>query len=206
MFSRVLSDESRKENNFNIAVERSRYDNHPYTLPKYSCDPCAVFSFFSRQRVFGKPVKVGKEYKNAFFADLTSINYFHTYVIGLLMLGSIGKQLDCKEKKRFKTYVDIDGLYLIEDGEKKRITNGDFRYVVSPKGGLYIFINMNGGSYHNSMRASQPVQCAGCIRIQNGKIESIDNRSGHYCPTKENFLRTLGGLYAAGFIYPETRI
>lgn len=193
-------------------ITSNNYDNSvPETLPTYSYTPSSIHSFFVKQKELGKPVKVGKKYTNAFFDDLASIDYMHTYVTGMLLPricggGGIGHEFDTQEKKQYKANSDEYGLYRMIEGKKHYIPNGDYRYVVSPKGGLYIFPLRLENVYHNGVRASQPVQCAGGMTIKNGQITLIDNGSGHYRPTQKQFFRTLGGLYAANLIDEDTKI
>ena len=185
------------------AINRNRYENNPMSLSSYSYSPLLMQSFFVKQTEFGKPVKPGKVYSNAFFSNLASVHYFHTYLSGILTLGfhgGVGKQLLATEKKQFKTHCDAGGLYQLNNNNKEYIKNGLYRYVVSPKGGLYILTDKDNTCFHNAIRASQPVQCAGEVMIINNQIEIIGNESGHYRPTREQLLRTVGGLYAAGFL------
>ncbi|CAM2822523.1 hypothetical protein [Legionella worsleiensis] len=192
------------------AIKRNEYENNPTSLPSYSYSPLFMRSFFSKQTEFGKPVKPGKTYPNAFFSNLATVHFYHTYLSGILTFGwqgGIGKQMMQTEKKQFKTYRDEEGLYQLNNDNKEYIANGMYRYVVSPKGGLYILTDKNMTScFHNSIRASQPVQSAGQIMIINNNIETISNSSGHYRPTREQFLRTVGGLYAAGFLDLTVRV
>lgn len=180
----------------------NRYENKPF-VSKHSYFPKSFQPLFSSQSELGKPVKIDKEYKNAFFSNLATVNYFHTYISGIFtlgLIGGIGKQFKTEEKKKYKTYADTDGLYQLIDDQKRYIPNGFYRYIVSPKGGLYILTDDIHNAFHNSIRGSQPVQCAGEVMIRNGKIGMIGNQSGHYRPTRAQLVRTLGGLYAAGLI------
>ncbi len=191
------------------AITRNRYQNNPTSLPSYSYGPLLLQSFFSKQTVFGKPVKPGKAYPNAFFSNLATVHYVHTYLSGILTLGfhgGVGKQFLKKEKKQFKTYCDSEGLYQLINDNKVYIKDGSYRYVVSPKGGLYILTEKENNCFHNAIRASQPVQCAGEVMIINNQIKEIGNQSGHYRPSREQLLRTVGGLYAAGFLNLDVEI
>lgn len=176
------------------ALSKNTYTNVPSASQTYSLLPKCVDSLF-RQSEFGKPMKKGKKYPNVFFTDLASVQRLLTYGC------RTGKQFSTTEKKKFKTYVDESGLYQLCDATKNYIKDGSHLYIVSPKGGLYIFPFSEGREYfHNSIRASQPVQCAGQLIIENKKIIKINNGSGHYKPTTEQLLRTVGGLFAAGFV------
>ena len=175
----------------------------------YSYSPLLFQSFFAKQTEFGKAVKPGKIYPNAFFSNLASIYYFHTYLSGVLTAGyhgGRGKQFSTVEKKKFKVHCDAEGLYQLTNNNKEYIKTGLYRYVVSPKGSLYILTEENNNYFHNTLRASQPVQCAGKVMIRKGKIIIIGNESGHYRPNEEQLLRTIGGLYAAGFLKLDVQV
>ena len=173
------------------------------------CFSLIIESFTSKQTKFGKPMKPEKKYPNAFFSDLAYVDYSHTYLPGILTAGAfdgVGKQYSEAEKKQFKVYGDAGGLYQINNNNKKYIADNVYRYIVSPKGGLYIFTNEIDNCFHNAMRASQPVQCAGMVWINNNQISSIDNASGHYLPTEKQLLRTIDGLYTAGFLNSNVNV
>lgn len=181
---------------------KNRYENNP-TVSKHAWLPKVFQPLFSIQRELGKPVKVGNEYKNPAFSNLATVDYLHTYVWGTITLGffhGTGKQFNTEEKKKYKTHIDDNGLYQIIENKKRYIANGEYRYIISPKGGLYILTDYEKNTFHNSIRASQPVQCAGGITIIDGEIYGINNASGHYKPTLTHLLKAIGGLYAAGFI------
>jgi hypothetical protein len=44
---------------------------------------------------------------------------------------------------------------------------------------------------HSSFNAGKDVVCAGMIRIHNGVLQSVDNNSGHYKPTRDNLFELL---------------
>lgn len=183
------------------AVDESYYDHTPYIEPARHYLPAFMQPYFSSQSELGKPVKEGKSYPNPFFDDLASIAYFHTY----LMLRK-GKEFTTAAKKPFKTHIDQNGLYQLCNEQQQYLEDGVYRYIVSPKGGFYILPHQEAHVFHNAIRASQPVQCAGGVWIQNRRIMQIDNASGHYQPTQEQLLRTCGGLYAAGLMDAETKV
>lgn len=96
------------------------------------------------------------------------------------------------EKGYFKNPTATDLMQSIEGNYiylNKQKANGTFTYVLD-KNGKIIFgkrSNPNG----SNLRSPHPtliggknpkVQCAGIITFKNGKIDSIDNRSGHYRP------------------------
>ena len=68
-------------------------------------------------------------------------------------------------------------------------------WVMSPSGQMYAGPHMCGGIHHSSFLAGAPVQSAGEIRANRGKIEFISAKSGHYMLTAEHLawaIETLG--------------
>jgi hypothetical protein len=152
----------------------------------------------SKQSVYGKPLKLDKQYPNAYFTNLAHEHFFYTYIFRIFTLGFFdGKAFTSAEKKKYKVYGDDIGLYQYYNGNKHYLEDGDYLYIVSPKGGLYA---LKEKVRHNAVRAAQPVQCAGHTTIKNKQIVLIKNDSGHYCPTTEQFYRTVRGLYVAKLI------
>ena len=84
-------------------------------------------------------------------------------------------------------------------GALKPLPDGCYLYGVSPKGALYID---HRGAYgtHATMMGFRPVQAAGWVAIANHRVVSIDNLSGHYLPTEEQFLQTVVDLQVAGLV------
>lgn len=183
------------------------YPHAPDVTQNYSYMPYFK-SLFATQAELGKPVKVGKTYTNAFFDDLAPVHYFFTYIAGFLsggLYGGKGAQLNAQQKRQYKICADENGRCFFKNNSTAKIPSGYYRYIVSPKGGLYIF-DADPSLFHNSIRGSQPVQCAGSLYLNNGFITRIDNSSGHYRPSRSQFMRTLGGLYAARFIDEGTKV
>jgi hypothetical protein len=56
------------------------------------------------------------------------------------------------------------------------------------------------GAYwnHSSFNAGKDVVCAGMIRIHNGVLQSIDNNSGHYKPSRQHLFELLSIFQAEG--------
>lgn len=184
-----------------------KYHNAPDVIQSYSYIPYFKHLFASQPEL-GKPVKIGKTYANAFFDDLAPVHYFFTYIAGFLSGGCIGgkgAQLNSEQKRPFKIHADKNGCCYFKQNPTEKIPNGQYRYIVSPKGGVYIF-DADPSLFHNSIRGSQPVQSAGSLYLDNGFITRIDNSSGHYRPSRTQFMRALGGLYAAKFIDEGTKV
>ncbi|WP_342358420.1 hypothetical protein [Terrarubrum flagellatum] len=55
-------------------------------------------------------------------------------------------------------------------------------YVVSAEGNLHVSSHSAGLRHHSSLLAGAPVACAGEIKVDNGRIMMLTNKSGHYVP------------------------
>lgn len=172
------------------------YKNTPEIPTSYSYVP-VLTRLLSTQSELGNPVKTRENkpdgYSNIFFSNLVTAQT-------LAFRGR--KQLTTEEKKKYKTYLDKEKgcLYRLINDIKTNVPNGIYSYIVSPKGGVYIFE----GEDHGSIRGFQPVQCAGEVLIRNGKIYVINMAAKDYFCNWDQYFRTLGGLYAAGFIDEKT--
>jgi hypothetical protein len=72
--------------------------------------------------------------------------------------------------------------------------NGDV-YAVSGEGKFYSF---HGDTIHSEFFSGDPVLSAGILVAKDGKIQAIDNRSGHYIPTWRNLLQAVKLLQKEG--------
>lgn len=155
----------------------------------------------SQQSEFGKPVKMGKTYRNASFSELVAVSSSISRTLTWGWINGHGKQLTPQEKKKYKVHVDNNGLYqLNEEGQKKYLIGGEYSYIVTPKGGFYLFDKGDRTLTHSSIRASHPVQAAGNLSISNKRIEKITPTSNYYLTTWEQLIKVVGGLYVAGFV------
>lgn len=71
----------------------------------------------------------------------------------------------------------------LADTQLKRTQNfgsGTATFVVSPSGKLYIGEHIPGEEYHSTLLSGGSARCAGMIKIDNGKIDWITNKTGHY--------------------------
>lgn len=144
------------------------------------------------QTVMGKDPKKDKKYppfQTGFLAE-QSLRYFNSDVISKVPL------LTSQEKKKFKVRKEQGVLSC----GLQEIKTGNYLYVVSPKGSLYIIPfhkQMNGGStHHSTIRAGQPVLCAGELEIAKDEktghmeISKLSLYSGHYQPSATNLAFT----------------
>lgn len=56
----------------------------------------------------------------------------------------------------------------------------------------------NAVTYHSSFMGGVPVQCAGMIRVEAGKVTKLSTASGHYQPSNTDLVRMLEFLKTAG--------
>ena len=67
-------------------------------------------------------------------------------------------------------------------------------YVLSANKNFHVSDQEVGRRHHSSLLAGLPVAGAGEIRVVNGTITGITNRSGHYCPSIDHFLQVIHHL------------
>ncbi|TGW15678.1 hypothetical protein [Candidatus Hepatobacter penaei] len=94
------------------------------------------------------------------------------------------------------------------EGSSSRTTLKASMYVMTAKKGLILVPESlkdkpspdNILNTHSAFLLDQPVTCAGYIRIQAGKIVSIDNKSGHYAPTIKHLHQAIQYLAKEGVL------
>lgn len=93
----------------------------------------------------------------------------------------------------------------LETGGGGAVRGGDFiegdPYVLSPDNKFYC-INYR-STIHSEFLGGDCVQGAGLIVVKDGKVQAIDNRSGHYHPTWKNLHQTVVYLEALGVFNAE---
>lgn len=62
------------------------------------------------------------------------------------------------------------------------------------------------GVAHSSMNSAMPVFCAGDVKIENGKLLTITDRSGHYAPSLYNIYNALNYFKKRGIDISETKV
>jgi hypothetical protein len=71
-------------------------------------------------------------------------------------------------------------------------------FVLSPRGRLYVGQHKIGVIHHSSFLAGKDVAGAGEIKIVDGRVEGITNKSGHYQPHYDHLRQTLKRLRRGG--------
>ncbi|MBD2509096.1 hypothetical protein H6G91_17675 [Nostoc muscorum FACHB-395] len=76
-------------------------------------------------------------------------------------------------------------------------------FVLSPDGKFYADAHTEGEYHHSSALAGIPIKGAGAIKVINGQLEAIADKSGHYKPNMHQMYTTLTHLEKLG-VNPET--
>ncbi len=71
-------------------------------------------------------------------------------------------------------------------------------FVMSPGGELHMASHKIGKYHHSSLLAGVPVAAAGTIKASGGNINILNDKSGHYMPTKANMMQVLHMLKTHG--------
>ncbi len=85
-------------------------------------------------------------------------------------------------------------LNTLQSAGKGDDTVGMHAYVWDKHGDIYTANHAGGSLHHSSFTSGSKVKCAGMIRVNNGKVRTVTNDSGHYQPGKRyllNFVRYL---------------
>ena len=110
---------------------------------------------------------------------------------------------DSTAAKQGLTKIKIDGGKLITaDGTPLDTTKmvtmqsgpGAAIYVMSVEGNIHVHSHAVGHYHHSSLLAGAPVAGAGEIKVSNGRITWLSNKSGHYKAGRDNLLQVLAVL------------
>ncbi|WP_190936108.1 hypothetical protein [Nostoc sp. FACHB-133] len=105
------------------------------------------------------------------------------------------------------TWTDAFGDDLSSEGMKaiNAPDNGNdwMIFVLSPDGKFYADAHTEGEYHHSSALAGIPIKGAGAIKVINGQLEAIADKSGHYKPNMHQIYTTLMHLEKLG-VNPET--
>lgn len=74
-------------------------------------------------------------------------------------------------------------------------------YVMSQEGHLHVSSHSVGNRHHSSLLAGRDVAGAGELKVTDGKLTWLSNKSGHYCPDALQLLQTLHHIQKAGVHY-----
>jgi hypothetical protein len=118
------------------------------------------------------------------------------------------KYFRTEEKKELKVKLEGDVVKRHLDDEKMPCDR--YIFVITKKGGLYARKRVDDDGCeikHSSFKAGKAVMCAGEIEVDaNGKITSINHKSGHYMPNKFHLAEGVRWLLDNGFIKEDCRV
>jgi len=99
------------------------------------------------------------------------------------------------ERMKYRVYVNDKGELVDRDGKvfgSDSLREHESLYVIGTDGALYVMDStVVGDFHHSSFLAGGDVVAAGMIEIIRGKIDYIDNSSGHYMPSNRTLDRIL---------------
>lgn len=110
---------------------------------------------------------------------------------------------DAMKREKFKVFFNEGKKACHYDSNTKSfvaIQSGSkgSRFVLSMSNKLYVAADRYSGDqdvkFHSSFMAGRPVQCAGHMWFKNGKLEKMQNSSGHYQPTDLSMVKVLNHL------------
>jgi len=81
-----------------------------------------------------------------------------------------------------------------------------YAYVWSRDGVIFTNIHQTGQIHHSSLLSGKKVKCSGMIAVENGKVRSVDNNSGHYKPQFRHLRNFVRFLQAGGVLAPNARV
>jgi filamentous hemagglutinin len=96
-----------------------------------------------------------------------------------------------EQQKKAQVFVGRDGQLTFANG---KLADGDWIFVVDQNGRIIASPPVVGRIHHSSLAAGQPVTMAGTIYIENGRLHTITNSSGHFRPDTDAFRKFLGNL------------
>lgn len=146
-----------------------------------------------------------------------------------LTLTAHGKAKDAKYALKYLTPEEREAYRLIPyqghlvklqqqgENEKRQLRVNDFTtdrkkkpgvkrigiFVVSLQGDIFVGDKENGHFHHSSFLPDQPVMFAGTLLCNKGKIEYMDNLSGHFQPKMPQVIQARTYLRAAGVLNKE---
>lgn len=120
--------------------------------------------------------------------------------------GSAVRYLDQSERAAFKLTVKDGKLYdaeghLFDTSDATSLHSRDPRaiFVMDQEGVIYAFTrHVQGKFHHSSFLAGGDVAGAGELKVSNGDLKLISNKSTHYCPTRDMTIQVAKELRARG--------
>ena len=117
-------------------------------------------------------------------------------------------EYDTTPEAQQKTLVNISGTLTRSDSKNTPVDTGEsvtFQtgkgweiFVMSPSGELHMASHKIGKYHHSSLLAGGPTSAAGSIKASGGKIQELNNKSGHYQPGPQQMRQALHRFHSAG--------
>jgi hypothetical protein len=104
---------------------------------------------------------------------------------------------------RFSNTTPYASLYLENFDTKYYAAHaheGSAIFVVTAKGDMFAGSSEACKFYHSSMVAGSAVMYAGSMKVTFGQLKEIDNRSGHYMPTRQHVMQLLDFFNECGVL------
>jgi hypothetical protein len=131
-------------------------------------------------------------------------------IFGLAEANKAVVYLDDSERAQLALSVGEDGKLYDADGNLFDTTGAPGNkaiWVMDKDGNLYAATTQDVGTFqHSSILAGKPVAGAGEIEVSNGEIVSINDKSGHYLPTREFTMRAVNHLRSQGVNISDSQI
>jgi hypothetical protein len=96
-----------------------------------------------------------------------------------------------EQQKKAQVYVREDGQLGFANG---KLADGEWIFVVDKTGRMMASRAEQGKVHHSSLSGGEPVLMAGDFKIQDGKLTTISNKSGHFRPDEHAFQQFLAEL------------
>lgn len=119
------------------------------------------------------------------------------------------------EGQRSERFVDIkDGkMYAMSldrhlNLSRDPITTPDegWAFVIDSAENIYVYKHSTGKVHHSTATAGRPVVCAGMIKLEEGQVVYVTDKSGHYRPTPRHMLAALRIMNKKGVVSEETKL
>jgi hypothetical protein len=122
-------------------------------------------------------------------------------------LGFMKEVFFMKKAERIKRTILIENGLMYNSGTTLFQTRHEWAYAIDEYGDLIstddqaleeLLAPQSQRFNHSTYNAGKSVICAGMIRVRAGRLEHIDNASGHYKPEEDNLINALGLLAGLG--------
>ena len=121
------------------------------------------------------------------------------------IMPSSGKLWQLKQPEDKHTPLSIDP-FDTSDMNAHNNKQGYAIFIVSPQGEIFSGSSEMDKFHHSSFQSGGFVSYGGTLQVNEGKLDYIDDYSGHYTPKVTQFFNVLKELKSRGLVHPETEI